>query len=78
MQENVPIERLSRVNSYDALGSFAFVPIGLAVAGPLAEAIGVDATLWLTFALINVTTLAVLTVPDVRRLRRRAAEAVAL
>ena len=77
LQENVPIERLSRVSSYDAFGSLAFVPIGLAAAGPLADAIGVDATLWLTFALINVTTLAVLTVPDVRRLRRRSAEDLA-
>jgi MFS family permease len=74
LQENVPNERLSRVSSYDALGSFVFVPIGLAVAGPLATAIGIDATLWLAFGLISAVTVAVLLVPDVRRLPRGGVE----
>jgi MFS transporter len=74
LQENVPVERLSRVSSYDALGSFVFVPIGLAVAGPVANAIGIDATLWLSFGLVNCVTIAVLLVPSVRHLRRRVPE----
>jgi hypothetical protein len=41
------------------------------VAGPLAEAIGVRDTLWAAFACIEVVTLAVLLVPDVRNLTRR-------
>jgi MFS family permease len=69
LQENVPTERLSRVSSYDALGSFVFIPIGLAVAGPIADAIGIDATLWLSFGLVNCVTVAVLLVPSVRHLR---------
>ena len=35
------------VYSYDALGSFVLIPLGLVVAGPLADAIGADETLWL-------------------------------
>ena len=45
MQQEIPQDRLSRVYSYDALGSFALIPLGLALAGPLAEAIGTRATL---------------------------------
>jgi hypothetical protein len=37
---------LSRVDSYGALGSLALVPIGYAIAGPIADAIGIRATLW--------------------------------
>jgi hypothetical protein len=35
---------MSRVTSYDALGSMMFGPIGLALAGPLVAAIGLQAT----------------------------------
>ena len=38
MQQEIPAGRLSRVYSYDALGSFALIPLGLALAGPVAEA----------------------------------------
>jgi hypothetical protein len=71
MQQEIPQAKLSRVYAYDMLGSIMFVPIGLAVAGPLAEAIGVRDTLWAAFACIEVVTLAVLAVPDVRNLTRR-------
>jgi hypothetical protein len=40
LQQRVPRESLSRVNSYDALGSMMFGPIGLALAGPLVAVIG--------------------------------------
>ena len=45
MQQHVPQEVLSRVYSYDSLGSWIFMPIGLVVAGPLAQAIGTEETL---------------------------------
>ena len=41
MQQQIPPDQLSRVYSYDALGSFAFIPLGAAVAGPLADLVGV-------------------------------------
>ena len=71
MQQEIPQEKLSRVYAYDMLGSIMFIPIGLAVAGPLAEAIGVRNTLWAAFAGIEIVTLAVLAVPEVRNLTRR-------
>jgi MFS family permease len=71
MQQEIPQDRLSRVYSYDALGSFALVPVGLAVAGPVAEAIGTRTTLIAAGVLSLGATLAVLFVPEVRELRRR-------
>ena len=41
MQRVVAPEMISRVSSYDYLGSLAFYPAGLALAGPLADAVGV-------------------------------------
>jgi hypothetical protein len=38
--ENVPERALSRVSSYDWLGSITLRPIGLAIVGPVAVAIG--------------------------------------
>jgi MFS family permease len=71
-QQEIPEEKYSRVSSYDALGSFVLIPLGVAIAGPTAELIGTRETL-LTAAAISVTaTLAVLFVPDVRRISRRA------
>lgn len=46
MQREVPPEMISRVSSYDYLGSLAFYPLGLALAGPVSDLIGVPATLW--------------------------------
>jgi MFS family permease len=71
LQQNIPQEKLSRVYSYDALGSFVLIPLGLVVAGPLAEAIGADETLWLAAAIIAAGTIGMLLVNDVRRLERK-------
>ena len=75
VQQEVPPDKLSRVYSYDALGSIGLIPIGYAIAGPLADAIGVRATLWGAAAIGVAVTLAVLLVRDVRTLERRPAEA---
>jgi MFS transporter len=70
MQQEIPQDRLSRVYSYDALGSFALIPLGLAAAGPVAQLAGTRSTL-LGAGLLSLTaTLAVLLVRDVRELRR--------
>jgi MFS family permease len=71
VQQEIPVDMLSRVYAYDALGSVALVPIGYAVAGPIADAIGVRATLWGAAAIGFGVTLAVLAVRDVRTLERR-------
>jgi MFS family permease len=46
MQRVVAPDMISRVSSYDYLGSLAFFPAGLALAGPLADAFGVTTVLW--------------------------------
>src|SRR5262249_58451638 len=43
-QQNVPAESLSRVSSYDSFGSFVLLPLGAALAGPVAAVIGVPGT----------------------------------
>lgn len=45
MQQEIPLVKLSRVSSYDALGSFVLIPLGLAAAGPVAEAVGTRPTI---------------------------------
>ncbi len=71
MQQEIPADKLSRVYSFDALGSIGLVPVGYALAGPVAEAIGVRATLWGAAAIGIGVTLAVLASRDVRTLERR-------
>jgi hypothetical protein len=58
------------VNSYDALGSFVLIPIGLTVVGPVADAIGVSKTLWLSAGFIFLMVVACLFSRDVRELER--------
>jgi MFS family permease len=69
MQREIPADRLSRVSSYDALGSMVFTPLGLAVAAPVAIAVGLSGAFWIGAALIAVPTVLVLGVGDVRRMR---------
>ena len=68
MQKNIPEESYSRVVSYDALGSFALAPIGIAIAGPIAEAIGTSPTLYFCGALTLLAALIPLTIKSVRNL----------
>jgi Transmembrane secretion effector len=68
-QRRVPAESLSRVASYDWFGSLAFRPLGLALWGPLAGAIGISTALWLAFGLFAAATASMLALPDTRSLR---------
>ncbi|MDX6505519.1 MAG: hypothetical protein QOG06_163 [Gaiellaceae bacterium] len=70
MQQEIPADRLSRVYSYDALGSWALVPLGFAVAGPISQLLGTRQTLVWAALLSLTVTLAVLLVRDVRNLTR--------
>jgi MFS family permease len=71
MQEHVPADKLARVYSYDMMGSFVAIPIGQVAAGPIADAVGVEATLVGAAALILVAVLGMLSSRDVRHLRHR-------
>jgi len=68
VQRHVEPAALSRVSSYQWLGSMALQPVGLAVWGPIAIAIGYDAAMWLAFAAMVVSGLVLLAVRDVRTL----------
>ena len=74
MQQEIPAEKLSRVYSYDALGSWVLIPLGLAIAGPVAEAIGTRETILGATAISLTATLAVLFVRHVRTIERRDSE----
>jgi MFS family permease len=68
LQEYVPGDKLSRVTSYDALGSFVLGPIGLLLVGPVAAAIGTGRTLFAAGVLVALGNIAALSTPSVRRL----------
>ena len=74
VQANVPRETISRVSSYDWLISLVFMPVGFALAGPLAATVGLDTTLVLAAAILVAANLGVLAVPSVRAMRRTEAE----
>jgi MFS family permease len=71
LQQNIRQDVLSRVYAYDALGSWVLMPVGVAVAGPLSEAIGIDRSLWLFTGVILLCWGGMLAVPDVRAIRRK-------
>lgn len=68
MQTHIPEESYSRVNAYDALGSFGIAPIGVVIAGPLAAHFGVNTILFATGTLTFIAACASLTVKSVRNL----------
>ena len=68
-QQQVPEEALSRVSSYDAFGSFVLGPLGAALAGPVAAAVGVRETLLGAAVVIAVTELIVFAQPSVWAVR---------
>jgi len=70
LQHHIPGRVLSRVSSYDYLGSVALLPVGYALAGPLAAILGGHTILLAAAAWVAISTLAVLAVPAVRNLPR--------
>lgn len=70
MQENIPDDMLSRAFSYDALGSFAAVPLGQLVAGPLAVAFGLERVILAAGVGVAVVALLTLASGAVRNLPR--------
>jgi len=68
-QQQVPEHAQSRVSAYDGLGSIVLIPIGFAIAGPVAAAVGVHATLWGAGAFNLACCLSVLALPSVWGIR---------
>ena len=77
IQEQVPPHAVSRVSSYDFTVSLGLMPLGMAIAGPVAATVGLHTTLVGLGVLGMLAALAWLAVPDVRRVRRPAEAAAA-
>ena len=76
-QQQVPAAHLSRVSSYDALGSFILIPVGSALAGPVASVVGIYPTL-VGSGVISLACIAVVIAqPSVWAIRSVAPEPVA-
>jgi MFS family permease len=75
LQTQIPRESLGRVTAWDWMASLALWPVGLAVAGPLAQAFGVTAMCWATGILGLIAAFWVLLVKDVWQLRPAAGSA---
>jgi hypothetical protein len=68
LQQQVPTEVLSRVSAYDWFGSVALLPVGYALAGPMAALIGARTALFGAAAVMALEVICVLAVPSVREL----------
>jgi hypothetical protein len=77
LQRNVPTHALSRISSFDWLGSVALNPVGYALIGPIAVAFGTPQTLAVAAVLNIVVCFSVILVPSVRSIGMQAAGAVA-
>jgi hypothetical protein len=70
IQEQIPRHAVSRVSAYDFSVSMGLMPLGLAVCGPIADAVGLQTTLLGMSAIGLAGALAWLAQPSVRRLGR--------
>jgi MFS family permease len=70
LQQRVTQSALARVSAYDTVGSFVFMPVGFALAGPVASALGTGAVLAAAAACALASGALVALVPSVRGLRR--------
>jgi MFS family permease len=77
IQQRVPAELLARVSSFERMATFALMPVGMALAGPVAGALGVRTTLWVSAGWLGVSTVFLLAIPSVRGLQREPRPAAA-
>lgn len=71
LQQNLAGDVVSRVSSYDWLGSLALRPVGYAVAGGLAAGLGDTSTLVIAAVLVLATRMVAVAMPGVRAIRGR-------
>jgi hypothetical protein len=69
LQRKVPRDSLSRVSSFDAMGSLMFRPIGLAIAAPLSTLLGIENFIYILAAVTVVAIVLPLFSPEVRNMR---------
>ncbi|MFB7327696.1 MULTISPECIES: MFS transporter [unclassified Streptomyces] len=70
VQTQVPSDVLNRIHAYDVAGSLAMMPVGQALAGPAATALGADHVLLVSAAMSLVVPAVLLAVPAIRGLIR--------
>ena len=69
LQKEVPRDSLSRVSAFDGMGSLSLRPLGLAIAAPMAQWLGLPRTLVIFAIIAAVATAATLVVPQVRNMQ---------
>jgi len=69
LQSHVPSDQLSRLSSYDWMGSIALLPVGYLLAGFFGAALGTRGGLLSAGVVVLVATFAVASVPSVRHLK---------
>jgi hypothetical protein len=77
LHEHVPVGVLSRVSSYDALGSFVAIPVGTFLYGWLAAAVDLETLMLVSAAVYVVISLSALLSRSVRDLGRTVEDPVA-
>jgi MFS family permease len=77
VQDHIPHRLLARVTSWDILTSYLALPVGNALAGPLAGAFGIDRVLVVCALVLFGAGLAPMFVASTRRLTRAADDVVA-
>jgi hypothetical protein len=73
VQRAIAPEKLSRVSAYSWMSAMVFLPLGYALAGPIADAVGMSTYLIFGGVWIIATTAVVIAVPAVRDYRLPAA-----
>lgn len=73
MQREIPREALSRVSSFDAMGTMLLRPIGLAIAGPLSVAIGLTRSMELLSGICLLCLIGMALVPEMRNMQMQSA-----
>ena len=68
LQRKVPRDSLSRVSSFDAMGSLLFRPVGLAIAGPLSTLFGLERFIQILAVITVIAIVIPLLDPTVRNM----------
>jgi MFS family permease len=73
MQREIPRQALSRVSSFDAMGTMLLRPVGLAMAGPLSVAIGLTRSMELLAGISAICLVGMALVPEMRNMQMQSA-----
>jgi MFS family permease len=74
LQTHIPRESIARVSSYDAMGSLLLGPVGLALAGPLVAAVGLQTSFLIAAAVCLTAILASLGAKSIWQLRAQSTQ----